>query len=208
MNFELKDRTIWTLTALIVAALAVAGYFVLRGAKYQKVADAVVDRPSENDPVSEGYVWQGGPDDPKKIIIAKIGVDNFIQQVGVNEKNEIAAPINIFLAGWYNQSPRPGQKGLSVIDGHRDGFKKDGIFRNLSQLQTGDELSIEFGNGSSKKFRVLGVNEVEQKDAMASLFSQNPKVKSQLNLVTCGGNYDKSKQYYDKRIIVSTEQVN
>lgn len=208
MNFELKDRTIWILTALIVAALAVAGYFVLRGAKYQKVADAVVDRPSENDPVSEGYVWQGGPDDPKKIIIAKIGVDNFIQQVGVNEKNEIAAPINIFLAGWYNQSPRPGQKGLSVIDGHRDGFKKDGIFRNLSQLQTGDELSIEFGNGSSKKFRVLGVNEVEQKDAMASLFSQNPKVKSQLNLVTCGGNYDKSKQYYDKRIIVSTEQVN
>lgn len=208
MNFELKDRAIWILTALIVAALAVAGYFVLRGAKYQKVADAVVDRPSENDPVSEGYVWQGGPDDPKKIIIAKIGVDNFIQQVGVNEKNEIAAPINIFLAGWYNQSPRPGQKGLSVIDGHRDGFKKDGIFRNLSQLQTGDELSIEFGNGSSKKFRVLGVNEVEQKDAMASLFSQNPKVKSQLNLVTCGGNYDKSKQYYDKRIIVSTEQVN
>jgi len=207
MNFELKDRVIWVITALVAVFLVVFASLVMRGVKYQKVADSVVEKPSENDPIGDGYVWQGGPDDPKKIIIVKIGVDNFIQQVGVNEKNEIAAPYNIFLAGWYNQSPRPGQKGLSVIDGHLDGFKKNGIFKNLSKLQKGDELSVLFGNDSSKKFRVFGVEEVEEKNAMASLFSQNPRVKNQLNLITCGGNYDKSKQYYEKRLIVSAEMI-
>jgi LPXTG-site transpeptidase (sortase) family protein len=199
---------IWLATALVAVFLIVFGIFLLRGAKYQKVADAVVDKPSETDPSKDGYLWQGGPEDPKKIIIPKIGVNNFIQQVGVNEKNEIAAPLNIFIAGWFNQSVRPGQKGLSIIDGHLDGYKKDGIFKNLFKLQRGDELSIELGNGKSKKFKVISVEEVEEKKAMASLFSQNPRVSSQLNLITCGGNYDKNNRYYDKRVIVSAEQIN
>ena len=55
--------------------------------------------------------------------------------------------------------------------------------------------------------KVFKVETVDTDKAEAALFSQNLKIKNQLNLITCGGDFDKSKKVYDKRIIVSAEQV-
>lgn len=208
MDFELKDRQIWTITALVIFLLIVIGGFVLRNKKYPKVAQTVVDRPSEVDPLKDGYVWQGGPQDPKKLKIQKLGIDNFIQQVGKNEKNEVAAPYNIYIAGWYRDSAKPGDKGLSIIDGHLDGYSKPGIFKDLKNLKPNDEINIEKGDSSVVKYKVMKVEEVDSDKAVNYLFSQSPKIKSQLNLITCGGNYDSNKKLYDKRIIVSSELIN
>lgn len=194
------------LTIVLLAVIGLAVYFFKP--TIPKVSNKVVVRKEEVDPIKQGYKWSGGPNDPKKIIISKIGVDNFVQQVGVNEKNEIAAPTNIYLAGWYNKSAQPGQKGLSIIDGHLDGYTKPGIFNRLGELKTGDEYEIELGNGTKKKFRVLDVETVEANKAMAVLASQQPQLKSQLNLITCGGNFDRKNDIYDKRVIVSSAPVN
>src|SRR5262245_48002539 len=78
------------------------------------------DQPDENEPPKD-YNWSGTATDPKKIIIPSIGVDAFVQQVGVDQKKQIAVPDNIHMVGWFINSVRPGQKGLSIIDGHVNG---------------------------------------------------------------------------------------
>ena len=205
-----KKILIWIISFLVLVAAVFLIIFIINktaGKRIPKVSNKVVDIKEENDPIKAGYVWSGGPEDPKKIVINKIGVDNFIQQVGINEKKEVAAPTNIFLAGWYNKSARPGNKGLSIIDGHLDGYTKPGIFNRLGELKAGDEYSVELGNGKKINYKVLKTETVDTSKAADVLFSQNLKVKNQLNLITCGGNYDKNKKLYDKRIIVSAEQV-
>lgn len=209
MSSSKKMIIIWCLVALVAVGLAVFGASRLI---HKKIPNTTLkespNRPEEVDPIKSRYVWQGGPDDPKKIIISKIKVDGYIQNVGLDKNNQIVAPGNIYIAGWYVNSARPGKKGLSIIDGHLNGYKNDGIFINLDQLKSGDGLTVEMGDGNKYDYKVLKVETVDEGKASAYLFSQSPKVAKQLNLITCGGNYDKSKQYYDKRIIVSTEQVN
>jgi hypothetical protein len=54
----------------------------------------------------------------------------------------------------------------------------------------------------------MSVDTVDENKATGYLFSQNPKVVKQLNLITCGGDYDKKSHLYSKRVIVSSELVN
>lgn len=197
------------LVVIMVLGLTALGVSKLTHKKIQKTTlKESPSKPEEVDPIKAGYVWQGEPDDPKKITITKINVDGYIQNVGIDKDNQIVAPGNIYIAGWYVNSSRPGKKGLSIIDGHLNGYKHDGIFINLDKLTTGDQLDVEMGDGTKFNYKVLKVDTVDENKAEAYLFSQSPKVAKQLNLITCGGDYDKKNHLYSKRVIVSAEQIN
>jgi sortase (surface protein transpeptidase) len=92
---------------------------------------------------------------PRKILVPEIGVEGLIQKVGRTNKNAIAVPSSIYIAGWYVDSVLPGQKGLSIIDGHINGTYNPGIFYNLQNLTIGDKFMIEFGDYSKKTFEVV-----------------------------------------------------
>mgnify|MGYP001206387490 CR=1 FL=1 len=161
-------------------------------------------QPDEEQPEKLGYKWRGQADEPKKLKISAINVDAFIQKVGVDQNNQVAVPTNIFLVGWFVDSSKPGENGLSIIDGHVDGRTvKDGVFARLSELKIGDNIKIILGDDTEKSFVVNSAVTVPNDDALAVLFSQDPTVPSQLNLVTCGGSFDKTAGTYNKRVIVS-----
>lgn len=163
------------------------------------------DTPDETKP-GDGYVWRGGANDPKKVIIPSVGIDGFIQKVGVDQNRQVAVPNNVHIAGWFVDSVRPGEKGLSIIDGHVDGRLQDGaVFKRLPEVKKDAEIAVEFGDGSSKTFRVISVTTVPESEAAGLLFSQDPVVSSQLNLITCSGRYINGG--YDHRTIVSAELV-
>ncbi len=111
------------------------------------------------------------------------------------------------MAGWFNQSVLPGEKGLSIIDGHVTGRVNNGIFKDLEKLKDGDTFKIEFGNGTSKDFKVVKKVDVLVKDAAGVLFSQEPGIERQLNLITCSGVFDKKSQSYPNRLIVITQAL-
>lgn len=102
---------------------------------------------------------------------------------------------------------RPGDKGLSIIDGHLNGPKQDGVFIHLDRLKVGSEYTVEFGDGSRRTFRVVSVESVPLDKAVSALFSQNPKITNQLTLITCGGEYDKNRRLYDERVIIVSQLV-
>lgn len=164
------------------------------------------DRPSETRP-DNNFQWRGNPNDPKKITISPIDVQAYIQKVGVDQNKEVAVPTNLFLVGWFVDTVRPGQKGLSLIDGHVSGRRNDGVFKNLHKLKKGDQYSVELGNNKTISYRVIDKKSVKVSEAVSVMFSQDPTVSHQLNLVTCSGSYDAQNRSYDERLVVMSEQI-
>lgn len=155
------------------------------------------------EPIATTYKWPGKPDEPKYISLPTIDTEGFVENVGLTKNQEIQVPSNIHTVGWFNQSAKPGQPGVSVIDGHVDGTTKPGIFRRLSELKHGDQFTVRLGDESVRTYRVLNVETVDTAAALSVLFSQEPGVASQLNLITCTGTFNKQSKTYDKRVVVS-----
>lgn len=51
----------------------------------------------------------------------------------------------------------------------------------------------------------MTVDTVDLDKAASVLFSQHPTTTNQLNLITCGGTYNREARLYNKRIIVTAE---
>lgn len=166
------------------------------------------DTPEEVLPPLAAYGWKGSANDPKKIVIPAITVDALLQNVGVDQNQQIAVPNNIHIAGWFVDSVRPGEKGLSIIDGHVNGRATDaGVFKDLPNLKIGDELTIVYGDDSKQSFKVYSFQSYKTDDAASVLFSQIPSIERQLNLITCTGNYDREARSYSERQIVVLQAI-
>lgn len=200
----------WALVVIALLLVGIIAYMSLRKQQAKSGSNSVItystDNPSEERPGSD-YAWQGGPNDPKKIIIPAIGVDAFVQKVAVDQNKEVAVPNNLFVVGWFVDTVRPGQKGLSLIDGHVTGRSNDGIFKNLDKLQVGDGYYVELGDGTKLSYEVTGKKSAPTKESVSIMFSQDPKVASQLNLVTCGGKYDEKTRSYDQRLTILSKKL-
>ena len=206
-----KLRLVLLLFLIIALAIAALLYILNHNKKSPKINESITystNEPNESKKDADNYKWVGSPNDPKKIMIQKIGVDAYVQKVGIDQDKKIAVPNNVHLAAWFTESVRPGENGLSIIDGHVSGRKTEGVFKNLKNLQKGDTFNIERGNGTKLTFKVFETRTVPEGEAAAILFSQNPKVLSQLNLITCGGEFNKKSQQYSDRVIISAQLKN
>lgn len=84
------------------------------------------------------------PDLPRYISAPEISVPKTrVIQLGLLANNQIAAPSNIYDAGWYNGSAKPGQDGAMFIYAHVSSWTANGVFYNLKNLVPGDKVTIE-----------------------------------------------------------------
>lgn len=204
-----KSKQLIGIVILFSVLLVLTIFLTTRGHTNYKTGSIITystDKPSEEKP-GKNYNWKGGAKDPKKIKIPSIGVDAFIQKVGVDQNNEVAVPNNLFVVGWFVDTVQPGKKGLSLIDGHVSGRINDGVFKDLKKLKEGDEYSVELGDGTVIKYKVIGKQSAPAKDSVGVMFSQNPKVSNQLNLVTCSGKFNQKTRAYEERLTVMSEQI-
>ncbi len=208
-------RKVVAISVVVVSLVAIVGGVAVwrlwpqqLAASHKKatVVTHSTDTPSEEKPGSD-YKWQGSVHDPKRLTVPSINVDAYLQNVGVDQKKEIAVPDNIHLGGWFVDSVRPGSKGLSIIDGHLNGPTADGVFIKLDKVKVGDTYTVTFGDDSKRTFRVVKVATVDLEDAASVLFSQEPSIERQLTLITCGGQWDSKARLYDKRVIVISEAL-
>lgn len=161
------------------------------------------DKPSEKE-VKEYIV---PPDMPREINLKSIDKRGFIQPVGIDQNGDIAVPSNVLMAGWYVNSVKPGNEGLSIITGHRDGVMKKGIFRYLGELKSGDVFEIEYGDGSIKSFKVVEKRIESIEDTYNLMYEKKDNIEKQLNLITCSGDYDKEAETYNKRTTIISEGI-
>lgn len=205
-----KKRLILAVTVIVVLGAA-GGIVQWRRTRHHAApttkAEPVItfstDKPDESQKNADSYNWKGAADEPKKIRISQYNVDAYVQKAGVDQHNQVAVPNNVHLASWFSESVKPGEKGLSIIDGHVSGPTTDGVFKNIMKFTAGGTFEIELGSGKVLTYKVLKVDTVPTAEAASILFSQDPNVASQLNLITCTGTYVKADKAFDKRVIVS-----
>lgn len=162
------------------------------------------DTPDETKPVDACAGYKAARTHPKSISLPTIHAGGCLEQVGIDQHGNVGAPDNIYTAAWYVKSVLPGQPGLSIIDGHLNGrYKSDGIFEHLHVLKVGDQFTVTRGDGNVLKYKVYNAQSVSLDRAAAVLFTHDDSIVSQLNLITCGGAYNKAARLYDHRTIIS-----
>ena len=169
----------------------------------------VTDSPVKPDekPVPPGITYNVPADQPKILRIVSIGLEGLIQKVGENRQHEIGTPTNVNYAGWFTGSAKPGETGLSIIDGHVSGRYSTALFAKLAKLQKGAFVTIQFGDNSLRSFEVIDKRELPKNQASQFLLQKRADVNAQLNLITCGGAFDKNSHQYNNRVVVVTRRV-
>lgn len=145
---------------------------------------------------------------PRMLTIKKLNLHARVLPMSVNTNNTIQAPINVYDAGWYIQSARPGADGATFIDGHASGPTRQGLFAYLDTLVTGDTVEIEKGDGTLLTYRVVHVETTPLDSTdMNKVLAPYGDVKQGLNLMTCTGKWLEAQKTYDQRVVVYTELV-
>ena len=167
--------------------------------------DALDETPIPEEKVIEYTV---PPEDPRYLIIGKLGIKARVLQVGTLANGEVGTPNNIFDVGWYTQSSRPGSGGRILIDGHNGGPRVSGVFKQLPLLDVGDIITIERGDGHAFDYRITENYSVAVADAngeMRKVFKSTGK--ETLVLITCTGGWNSESETYDARQFVYAELV-
>jgi LPXTG-site transpeptidase (sortase) family protein len=145
---------------------------------------------------------------PRFINIPSIGVNSKILRLGVNNNNEILTPKNIYDTGWYEGSSKPGEPGAVFINGHVSGPTKKGVFYNIKKLKPGDAVKLELGNADLIEYKVVHKEEVPVDQVNMNKVLRSYDIDKQgLNLMTCGGEFDKSSDSYKNRTIIYAVKI-
>lgn len=192
------------IAALIItlAALFVFADTVIRAMWY--APDTEVHVPAAEESLSRDVREE---DKPIRLRIPSIGVDAFVQHVGVNDKGNMAAPNNFVDVGWYKYGTVPGFTGSSVITGHVDNaLGLPGVFIDLEKMKIGDEIFVSSKEGKELRFRVAEIQKYPYTSVpLKVLFSRRDLPR--LNLITCGGTWLPYARSYDERLVVYAELV-
>lgn len=178
----------------------------------QTVASHEVDETEVTQEKKDDYQVPN-PSFPRYLSIPSLKISNArVVQIGtIKNTGQLDSPKSIYDAGWYTKSGLPGAgKGAVLIDGHNGGPTKGGIFENLGSLSMGSEIIIERGDGQRITYQVADNREMSVEDInnesnplgmKTMLNSMDPK-KEGLNMITCVGDWDYSKNTFNKRVML------
>ena len=213
-------RIIWGIILLILAiciikiAIWEAYYYSSKEGSARATAVSSTNAPTDNpETVDESDVteqmkqaWKVAADKPRFLSIPRLNVDRArVREVGLNNVGRLLVPDNIFDVGWYRSSGKPGSGGTLLIDGHNGGPNIEGVFKHLPDLQTGDLLTIERGDGKFFRYEVVENEEVALADSdayMAKAMSSPETGRESLTLITCSGVWSQRQQTYLSRQFV------
>ncbi len=145
---------------------------------------------------------------PRIFHIDDMGLSARVRRVGVGTETEIRLPSNIYDAGWYEGSVKPGEVGAVVLTGHASGPSKPGIFHDLAELKPGDEIRLETGDGKTYIYYVAKLQAFRDVDPLEPMLATAVPGVPGLNLVTETGAYDTKSNSYNKRLVVYAIQKN
>jgi sortase (surface protein transpeptidase) len=146
---------------------------------------------------------------PTELDIPEIGVASSLLKLGLNPDNTVEVPPlgRDSRAGWYEDSPAPGQLGPSVILGHVDSAEYGpGVFFKLGALRPGNTLSVTRTDHTVAVFRVDRVVSYA-KDHFPTLEVYGNTDNAALRLITCGGKFDFSTRNYESNIVAFASLV-
>ena len=142
---------------------------------------------------------------PASVSIPAIDVTSELITLGLNPDGTLAVPQpgpDYDKAAWYDGSPRPGDPGPAVIEGHVDSAANGpSVFYELGSLVAGDRVDVTREDGSIATFEVYEVR-VVPKDDFPTLEVYGNTEGPELRLITCGGPFDSTAGSYEDNVVV------
>lgn len=142
---------------------------------------------------------------PIHLHIPTIDLKAGIQKVGLTKTGLMGVPNDPDHTGWYELGSYPGQVGSAVIDGHVDSPKGAAVFAELHKLEPGDIVMIQDVQAETLSFVVRETRIYDAQADTTEVFTSNDG-KAHLNLITCGGVWDKASNSYPERLVVFTDK--
>ncbi len=147
---------------------------------------------------------------PLSVTIPAIDVASELITVGLNPDGTLEVPQpgpDYDKAAWFRDSPRPGEIGPAVIEGHVDSAANGpSAFYDLGRMTVGDRVDVGREDGSVVTFEVYDVR-VVPKDDFPTLLVYGNTPGPELRLITCGGPFDSNAGSYLDNVIVFARQV-
>ncbi|OLR93460.1 class F sortase [Actinokineospora bangkokensis] len=143
------------------------------------------------------------PVTPLWIDVPSIAARSTLVQLGLNADRTVEVPPvdQPMQAGWYRDSPAPGEAGPAVVLGHVDGNRKPGIFWRLKDVAVGDRVEVGRADGSTVAFTVYKVDQVA-KDTFPTDAVYGDTDRPEIRLITCGGKFDAANHSYLDNVLV------
>jgi Sortase (surface protein transpeptidase) len=222
---------------VLVTALAVGGSALLTSglnpapAQPPQPAEVVTDDTAADPPAQAGGTTPGpgtttpGPrpaspssqptlaplsrSEPVRIRIPRIKVDAKVIPVGLNADGTVQVPSlkQARHAGWYRLGVSPGEVGNAVVVGHVDSAAiGPAVFFRLGALKPEDRIEVNRADGTVVRFRVESVRSYPKTKLPAELVygtADTPR----LQVITCGGTFDRKKRSYPNNIVVSAARI-
>jgi sortase (surface protein transpeptidase) len=147
-----------------------------------------------------------GASRPVRLLIPSIKVDTALMDLGLRPDGTMEVPPDGKLAGWYTDSPTPGEIGPAVLAAHVDWKGAEGVFFFLSKTKPGDRVVVKREDGSTAAFVVDRVEQYPKDNFPTDAVYGNVD-SAQLRLITCGGDFDASAHSYRDNIVVYADLV-
>jgi sortase (surface protein transpeptidase) len=165
------------------------------------------------DPITDDqYKNHSVPADQARYLrIGSVGVKAIVSPVDTTKVGAVDVPKSIFAAGWYDQSSKPMDlAGAMLVVGHYSGSTRArGIFGKLEKAKKGDVIEVETGDARVRKFSIVSATQYPyDKIDMAKALTPTDTNKLGLSLITCSGEFKKSIDTYDQRLLVRAIAVN
>jgi hypothetical protein len=139
--------------------------------------------------------------DPVGVRIGSLDIDVETIPLGLQDDGSLEVPEDPHLAGWWTGGANPGERGPSVIVGHVDSRDGPGAFYGLGDLQEGERVSVDRGDGTGVHFLVDRV-ETHPKDDFPTAAVYGDTEAPTLRLVTCAGEFDPRARSYEDNVVV------
>ena len=141
---------------------------------------------------------------PVAVTVPAIDVRSDLLSLGLAADGTIQVPQpgpDYDKAAWFTGSPRPGDPGPAVIEGHVDSAAGGpSVFYDLGRLVAGDRVDVTREDGSVVTFEVYDVRLVPKDDFLTlEVYGNTPG--PELRLITCGGPFDSDARSYEDNVV-------
>lgn len=146
---------------------------------------------------------------PVSVSIPAIDVVSELLHLGLRQDGSLQVPEGdqFDSAAWYDGSPRPGEVGPAVIEGHvSSAARGPSVFFDLARLTVGDTVEVTRQDGTVATFEVYDLQQFP-KDTFPTEQVYGHTDGPELRLITCGGTIAESTGHFDDNIVVFARQV-
>jgi sortase (surface protein transpeptidase) len=143
---------------------------------------------------------------PAFVEVERIGVTSSLISLGLRTDGTLQVPTVASQAGWFADGVVPGEPGPAVLVGHVDSYLGSAVFGRLKELKPDDVIRVVMNDGSTLSFSVRRIDQYP-KDIFPTSLVYGATNRSELRLVTCAGQFDKSARSYSDNIVVYAVKI-